>query len=42
MVGGEENLWFLGALKRSVKCSVLELILPEKTWKGTKTVLFKI
>ena len=39
MVCGEENLWFLDALKRAIS----ELILPEKTWKGTKTVLsFKL
>ena len=36
--GGEENLWFLYALK----CPIQELILPEKTWEGIKTVFFKI
>ena len=30
--------WILDALKRR---SISELILPEKTWKGIKTVLFK-
>ena len=30
--------WILDALKRR---SISELILPEKTWKGMKTVLFK-
>ena len=34
MVGGEENLWFQDALNHFVS----ELILPEKTWKGIKTV----
>ena len=38
MVGGEENLWFLDALKGSIS----ELILPEKTWKGIKTIFCKI
>ena len=38
MVGGEENYWFLDALKYSIS----EPILPEKTWKGIKTVFFKI
>ena len=38
MVGGEENLWFLDALKWSIS----ELILPEKTWKEIKTVFFNI
>ena len=38
LVGGEENLWFLYALK----CPIAGLILPEKTWEGIKTVFFKI
>ena len=38
MVSGEENLWFIDALKRCIS----ELMLPEKTWKGVKTVFFKI
>ena len=38
MVGGEETCWFLDA----VKCSSSDPILPEKTWKGIKTVFFKI
>ena len=38
IVGGKENHWFLDALK----CSISELILPEKTWKRIKTVFFKI
>ena len=37
-VGGEENLWFIDALK----CSISGLILPEKTLKVLKTVFFKI
>ena len=37
IVGGDENLWFLGA----PKCSILELILLEKTWKGIKAVFYK-
>ena len=36
--GDEENLWFQDALKHSI----LELILPEKTLKVIKSVLFKI
>ena len=36
-VGGEENLWFIDALK----CSISGLILPEKTLKVLKTVFFK-
>ena len=36
MVGSEENLWFLDALKRSIS----ELTLPEKTWKGIKLFFF--
>ena len=32
MVGGEENPWFLDALKRSI----LELTLPENTFKKKK------
>ena len=38
MVAGEENLWFLDTLK----CSISELILPKKTWKGKKTAFLKI
>ena len=38
MFAGEENLWFLDALK----CSISELIFFEKTWKGIKNVFFKI
>ena len=38
MVGCEDNLLFLDALKRSVS----KLILPEKNLKGIKTVFFKI
>ena len=38
MVGGKENLWFLGTLK----CTISEHILPEKTLKGMKTVLLEI
>ena len=38
MIGGEEYVWFLDALKHLIS----ELILPEKTWKGIKTVLRKI
>ena len=37
MVSGEENIWFLDTLKGSI----LELILPEKTLKEMKTVSFK-
>ena len=37
-VNGEENLWFLYALK----CPIPDLILPEKTWEGIKTFFFKI
>ena len=37
MVGGEENLLFLDALKRSVS----KLIFPEKNLKGITTVFFK-
>ena len=37
MVAGEENLWFLAALKRSIS----ELLLPEKIWKAIKAVFFK-
>ena len=36
MVGSEENLWFLDALKRSIS----ELTLLEKTWKGIKLFFF--
>ena len=35
IVAGKENLWFIDALKQSV----FELILPEKTLEGIKTVL---
>ena len=38
MIGGEEYVWFLDALKHLIS----ELILPEKTWKGIKTVFLKI
>ena len=38
MVDGEENLWFLVALKHSM----LELVYPEETMKRIKTVFFKI
>ena len=37
MVGGEERLWFLDALK----CSISELILSEKTWKMIKRFSLK-
>ena len=38
MFGGEEDLWFMETLKRSIS----KLILSEETWKGIKTVFFKI
>ena len=38
MIGAKENFLFLDVLK----CFISELILPEKTWKGIETVLFKI
>ena len=38
MVGGEENLWNVDVLKSSIS----ELILSDKTWKGMKTVFFRI
>ena len=37
MVGGEERLWFLDALK----CFISELILSEKTWKMIKRFSLK-
>ena len=37
MVGDEENLGFIDALKSSISV----LILPEKTWKGMKTVFLE-
>ena len=38
MIGGEEYVWFLDALKHLIS----ELILLEKTWKEIKTVFLKI
>ena len=38
LVGAEENLWFLDALKSIIS----KLILPEKTYEEIKTVFFKI
>ena len=38
MVSRKKNLRFVDALKRSIS----ELILPKKTWKGMKTIFFRI
>ena len=37
MIGGKENLWFLDTIKSFIS----GLILPEKTWKGIKTISLK-
>ena len=37
VIGGRENIWFPDAQKRFIS----NLILPEKTWKRTKTFFFK-
>ena len=39
VIAGKESLGFLDALKCSIS---IDLIFIEKTWKGIKTVLFKI